>query len=198
MNPIFIEEEKNVYRLKIPFEDVYTSVFLITMKSGNFLVDCASTDKDVDCFIIPALNELKISLATVKYLILTHRHPDHSGGLDRLLALNPELKVIDFAGFVLDTIKTQALAGHTKDCIGVLIKNKTLIVGDALQGDGVGKFIRNVHDEKAYLQMLNFIESQKHIRALLFSHAYKPWNKDKAVKRRNILKCINVCKKQPD
>ena len=47
----FIEVINGIYRLKGPFEAIYTSVFLIKSPSGTILVDCATTDKDVDEYI---------------------------------------------------------------------------------------------------------------------------------------------------
>ena len=46
-----------IYRLKIPFESIYTSVFLIKTEQGNALVDCATYASDVDKYILPALNQ---------------------------------------------------------------------------------------------------------------------------------------------
>ncbi len=51
----FIKEINKIYRLKVPFEDLYTSVFLIKTETSNLLVDCATTKLDVEEYIIPAL-----------------------------------------------------------------------------------------------------------------------------------------------
>ena len=69
---VFEEELKNIYRLKVPFEDLYTSVFLIKTKQGNALVDCATYASDVDDYIVPALSMLGLRLEDIAYLILTH------------------------------------------------------------------------------------------------------------------------------
>jgi hypothetical protein len=55
-----------IYRLEVPFFTVYTSVFLIDTPEGYILVDCATTDEDVDGYIIPALQKQGVELANVK------------------------------------------------------------------------------------------------------------------------------------
>ena len=82
----FKKEKSWIYRLKIPFDTVYTSVFLIRSAFGNLLVDCATTDEDVDQCIVPALKRLGYDLSDIRMLILTHRHSDHAGGLARVFA----------------------------------------------------------------------------------------------------------------
>ena len=51
----FQKEAEGIYRLKIPFETVYTSVFLVVAKDGMALVDSATTKEDIDEWIVPAL-----------------------------------------------------------------------------------------------------------------------------------------------
>ena len=63
---VFLKETEYIYRLKIPFETVYTSVFLIKSTSGVFLVDCATTEGDVDNVILPALSALGYKMGDIK------------------------------------------------------------------------------------------------------------------------------------
>ena len=55
MSALFERVIGRIYRLKIPFDTVYTSVFLVASESGAVLVDCATTSADVDGYILPAL-----------------------------------------------------------------------------------------------------------------------------------------------
>ena len=48
MNVNFEKVIGGIYRLKVPFDTLYTSVFLVTGESGAVMVDCATTDYDVD------------------------------------------------------------------------------------------------------------------------------------------------------
>ena len=48
MDAVFQEEIKGIYRLKVPFERIYTSVFLVVSGARAALVDCATTEKDVE------------------------------------------------------------------------------------------------------------------------------------------------------
>ena len=127
----FIEVIKGIYRLRVSFEAIYTSVFLISSPSGEILIDCATTDGDVDGCIVPALKKIGYKLSDIKTLVLTHKHGDHAGGLSRVSSLAPNIEVIRDVRELFDGICTYPLAGHTEDCIGVLdTRSHTLISGD--------------------------------------------------------------------
>ncbi len=190
----FIKETSNIYRIKVPFENLYTSVFLITTDTANVLVDCATYDSDVDGFIVPALTEMGIPIKSLKFLVLTHSHGDHVGGKERLIALNPNVRIIDRLLGVNDDLEIYSLPGHTLDCVGVLDKRSgTLISGDGIQGDGIGKYRRSLESKEAYIGVLNKIKNDKRIKNILFSHAYEPWGKDGVFGVREKEKIINYC-----
>ena len=81
----FYKETEGIYRLRVPFENIYTSVFLLTAAERPILVDCATTASDVDECILPALAALGYALSDIGAIVLTHRHADHAGGLARIL-----------------------------------------------------------------------------------------------------------------
>ena len=194
----FQKEIGSIFRLKVPFEDLYTSVFLIKSQNGNILVDCATTDQDVDECIIPALSEINLSLKEIAYLVLTHRHDDHAGGKTRILQLNPHIQIVSSVERNLPNGYTAyALKGHTFDCIGVFDEcTGTLISGDGLQGDGVGKYRRSLESGEEYVKTIENLERDKRIRNILFSHAYEPWNQDGVFGREEVEKVLRDCKKQ--
>lgn len=192
----FCREIDGIHRLKIPFERIYTSVFLIENVQGIGLVDCASNSDDVDNFIIPALHRMGYKLSDIKILVLTHSHGDHSGGLEQILKYVPDIEVVTDIRLLFDGVSTYALAGHTEDSIGVFDERTgTLISGDGLQGAGVDKYRCNVKNPKAYFETLDRIEKDCRIHNILFSHSYEPWNKDHVFGRENIIKCIEDCAK---
>ena len=90
----FYEETKGIYRLRVPFHQVYTSVFLVVSGQSLFLVDCATTDEDVDGVILPALRKMGYVPCDLSGIVLTHRHSDHAGGLSRLLTYVPDIEII--------------------------------------------------------------------------------------------------------
>ena len=193
----FYREVGGVYRLKIPFDDLYTSVFLLDSKEGFVLIDSGTYDSDVDEWILPALNTFGISLKKIKHLIITHEHSDHSGGLKRILELFPDIKVIDKEqAFKLGDMSIYPLKGHTKNLIGILDESSgTLISGDGLQGDGVGKYRFFVESLQDYVQTIEKIEKDERIKNVLFSHDYEPWNKNGIYGREKVLDCLKKCKK---
>ena len=192
----FTEEALGIYRLKVPFEAIYTSVFLIKAPHGAALVDCATTAFDVDNYISPSLADMGYKLSDINFLVLTHSHSDHAGGLSRILELCPDIAVIRYARLIFDGIYTYPMSGHTVDCIGVFDGHtKTLISGDGLQGAGVDKYRCAVKDREAYLATLDRIKNDKNVENVLFSHAYEPWYKDSVCGRENVLRCLEDFKK---
>ena len=190
----FEKEKSWIYRLKIPFDTVYTSVFFIRSAFGNLLVDCATTDKDVDQCIVPALKRLGYDLSDIRMLVLTHRHSDHAGGLARVLSLAPNIEVVTDARTICDEICTYPMAGHTEDSIGVFdMRSHTLLSGDGLQGAGVDKYRCSVKLPEAYTHTIERIRNDGRIENILFSHAYEPWNSDAALGRKRVLECIEEC-----
>lgn len=183
-----------IYRLKIPFTSVYTSVFLIEAPSRLILVDCASAKEDVDQYIVPALSAMGYRPKDVDFLVLTHSHGDHAGGLSRVQELAPHLTVVRKIRPLAEGICTYPMPGHTKDCIGVLDENShSLICGDGLQGAGVDRYRCSLSDPEAYRQTLRAIGQDQRIENLLFSHAYEPWYQDVITERENLCACLRTC-----
>ena len=191
---VFYEEIKNIYRLRIPFETLYTSVFLVKSQSDLILVDCATTDEDVEGHIVPALRKMGYELPDIDKLVLTHGHGDHAGGLKKILSLAPDIEIVKDVREIFDGICTYSMAGHTDDCIGVLdTRSHTLVSGDGLQGAGVGKYRCYTKDPIKYLDTVNRIKNDERIENILFSHAYEPWNSDHVFGRENVEKCLSDC-----
>ena len=202
----FIKKIESIYQLKVPLWSVYTSIFLIEAEGRWLLVDCATTREDVDGYLVSALSDMGLTLWDIDALFLTHRHSDHSGGLERVLELAPCIKVVDFASERSSCIKTVdwpfsrkivtfPLAGHTADSIGVLdLRSGTLISGDGIQGAGIGKFRCLVSDFDMYFETLLRIGADSRIENLLFSHAYEPWLADTVLGREAVLECLDVCR----
>ena len=190
----FYKEKSGIYRLKVPFESIYTSVFLIEAEQGAILVDCASTAEDVDEFIIPALKKAGKNISDIIAIVLTHRHKDHAGGLERLMFLMPQVEVITDICPVIDGIYTYPMSGHTKDCIGILDeRTRTLISGDGLQGDGVDKYPCYTQDREAYLRTIEKIKTDAMIENILFSHAYRPMNENGVFGREKTSDWLTKC-----
>ena len=193
----FIKITEGIYRLKVPFEELYTSVFLVEFDGKHALVDCATTSEDVDGYIIPALEKMGISPKEVEYIVITHGHGDHAGGLPRVLELMPSITVI--RGEVREIsqgVSTYALPGHTDKLIGVLDERSgSLITGDGLQGAGVGKYRTNAPNRAAYLETLEKIRRDGRVKNLLMSHAYEPWYEDAIFGRDEVLAALDVCER---
>ena len=194
MSEVFYEEISGIYRLKVPFDTVYTSVFLLTAENGNIMVDCATTAYDVDNFITPALRTLGYKLSDIDTIVISHRHSDHAGGLDRLMALAPYIEVIMDTRDLGNGISTYSLPGHTLDCIGVLDeRTATLITADGLQGAGVDKYRCSLKSIEAYFKTIETLRADERIQNLLFSHAYEPWFSDRAIGRNEVLERLSDC-----
>lgn len=191
----FQKEIGGIYRLKVPFENLYTSVFLIENGGEYILVDCATKKKDVDEWIEPALKKFGIDFSKIDELIVSHDHSDHSGGLEGILQKNSKIRVVR-ALETIDGLEIYPLRGHTDDCIGVLdLRTGTLISCDGLQGAGVGIYRCYVENKKGYLATIEKIEHDKRINNILFSHAYEPWEKEGAFGREEVEKVLQDCKK---
>ena len=190
----FVKEIDNIYRLMIPFMSVYTSVFLVVSDQGLFLVDCATTESDVKDHIIKALNDIGYDIADVTALIITHDHSDHSGGLQTILSLAPDIKVIKDEQTLCDGVCIYPLPGHTADFVGLFDERSgTLITGDGIQGAGIGKFRCSLETKEGYLQSLEKIKCDLRIKNLLFSHEYEPWYKNSMMGRESVLNCLSDC-----
>lgn len=196
INAEFTQEVGKIYRLKVPFEELYTSVFLVKTETGLVLVDCATTAFDVDEYIIPALNKLGFNLSDVSMLVLTHNHCDHAGGAFRIKELFPDIKIAKDDTRLCDELTLYPIKGHTRDFVGVFdLKSGTLISGDGIQGLGVGKYLCSLEDSEEYMKSLTSILDDKKIRNILFSHAYEPWKSDKALGRSAVEERIIFCLK---
>lgn len=194
MQARFEEEIKDILRLCVPFDRIYTSVFLLRTSEGNILVDSATTDEDVDTVILPALRALGYELSDLCALVLTHRHSDHAGGLARIRVLAPDLPVLTEAGTRIGMLEIYPMKGHTEDSVGVYdARTHTLIAGDGLQGAGVDRYPCSLASREAYHATINRIRADESIENILFSHAYEPWKNNRAFGRSEVLARLADC-----
>ena len=182
----FIKLYDNIYRLSVPFGNVLTSVFAVVVGDSCIIIDSATTENDVNNYILPAIREAGFK---VEKILVSHEHADHSGGLPYLVPHFPNADVCMFdtvtankvGGRLLqdgeifyDCIKILHLPGHSSDCLGVLdTRTGVLLTFDSLQLFGIGKYVTSVYSLDVYKSSIDKIRNHnvKHIAA---AHDYAP------------------------
>lgn len=202
-----------IYRLCIPFENIYTGVFLIETESGSILLDSASNAGDVKNYILPALAEKETDPS---WLILSHTHGDHAGGLPCMISRFPNAniglmdtetlkqhsewngKILHDGDILLDCIKILNLPGHTSDSLGLLdMRSNTLLSGDALQLCGIGRYGTGITNADKYTETLSSL-TDMNIDNIIASHNYVPLGYlavGKENSKKYITECINYASK---
>ena len=175
-----------IYRLKVPFDNIYTAVFLLCTEKADILIDSATTKEDAEDIIIPALEKMK---KKPQIAVCTHDHSDHAGGMPYVSRYFEGMKVyaasenlIKERFFIpardgeelLENVRIVTLKGHSYDSIGILdSKTKTLISGDSVQLGGVGKYGTGLWNGTEYYKSLDKILSLD-AENLITSHEYYP------------------------
>lgn len=179
--------EKGISRLKIPFEDLTTTVYFYESNEGVAIIDSATYASDVDNYILPALEELKISRDKVKNLLLTHSHGDHAGGIKRLSEIFSKATVgasfetglknqiiLEDNQKILGNLVAVSLSGHTENSFGFFdTATKTLLSGDCLQLNGIGKYRNNVANAKMYEKSISKLKKMD-IERIVAAHEFEP------------------------
>ncbi len=82
------------------FDDLYyvgnnfVGMLVFKTTAGLVVVDTMWSASDVDHFLVPGLRKFGMDVKDTKLIILTHQHPDHYGGINRILELAPGAKVV--------------------------------------------------------------------------------------------------------
>lgn len=192
----FEKLQKGIYRLKVPFDTVWTSVFLLKNENGSILFDTATTKEDVENYILPALGKKGIY---PDYILYSHNHSDHAGGFEFLVKKFPKSdnnKTLDLKDgtVLLNRFKILELKGHTEDSIGILdLVTSTLLSADSLQQKGVDKYKTFVYNKRVYLNTISKLK-QIDIKTIICSHNYEPCG-DIIIGEKNVLNCYKECEK---
>lgn len=179
--------DRGICRILVPLGTLHTTVYLYVCQEGTAIIDSATYPSDMDLYVLPVIEQLQIRQEDVNYLLLTHDHFDHIGGLQRLRELYPNATV--GAAFSVEEGKTMkltdwqrimgnlyalSLPGHTENTLGFYdFAAKTLLSGDCLQLDGVGKYRNGVKDLQQYKASVNKLK-QMDIRRIVAAHEYDP------------------------
>lgn len=205
---------EGLYRLTIPYKDIYTTVYLLTAKDGAVLFDAASDDWDADGVIVPALRDLGVTGDVLKYVFISHNHGDHAGGLARLLVHYPTATVVsrspklqekyaehpflfpEEGELLLGTFRVVPIVGHTLDSAALLdTRGGTLITGDCLQLFGLvgsGDWAANINFPVEHLKALEKLEKMP-LAAIFAAHDYLPCGY-RAVGAEGVKKYIAACR----
>ena len=209
-----IQLTPDITAIRVPFFDIFTTVFLVKTEAGNLLFDTATYPTDITDIILPALAELGVDGAALSAVLISHPHRDHIGGLAELLARYPDLTVIAGSNaaekthtvkhlvigrdgdIVLDDLRIVSIPGHTTDAIALLdTRTGTLLSGDCLQLYGIfgsGAWGANINFPKAHLAALDRLAALD-IAAIYPAHVYHPVG-DAFVGKDAIARVLDACR----
>lgn len=197
--------DNGIFRILIPFKEVTTTVYIYVCKQGTAIIDSATYSSDIDEYIIPALESMNIPQNTVKFLLLTHNHRDHAGGIRRLsenfpnamlctsfnIDLSNRIDLVDDKT-IFGNLKAIYLPGHTEHSFGFYdVATKTLLSGDCLQLDGVGKYRNGIKNIDLYLESVNKLKGID-INRIVAAHEYDPLGSI-AEGKSSVLRYLNKC-----
>jgi len=208
---------ENIYRLTIPYKDVFTTVYTIRTPEGVALFDAASYDTDAEEYIIPFLQTVGVTAEELKYVFVSHNHGDHAGGLKGFLPFYPDVtvasrspKIRDRMGseshrvivpqegdILLGTLQVVTIPGHTVDSAALLdLRDHTMITGDCLQVHGIvgsQDWASNILHPAKYLAALEKVRKLP-VKQLVTAHDYCPTGY-RAEGREAVLNMIDNCEK---
>ena len=186
---------EHIYRLTIPYKDIFTTIYTVRTPQGVLLFDTASWDSDVEAYILPFLKEVGVAPEELKYIFVSHNHTDHAGGLTELLKVYPEATVLsrspklrekhqayhchghEDGDVLMEVLQVVTIPGHTKDCSAILdTRTKTLISGDCLQSYGIrgsGTWAANINYPAEYVQAIEKVRTLD-IESIVTAHDYDP------------------------
>ena len=185
-----------IYRLVVPFLDIYTTVFVIRTEEGDVLFDTATYPEDIDNCIVPALRELGVTRESLKLVVVSHNHRDHAGGLARFSELYPdtviaagsadcaervpsrEVRVVKDGECLIGPLSILLIQGHEPDCIGVIDhRTETLLSGDGLQLYGIygsGAWGSNIDIIREHIEVCAKIKTLG-LNSIIAAHDFHPW-----------------------
>ncbi len=189
-----------IYRICIPFENIYTSSFILVENNEAIIADSGSDDGDADRYIIPGVMKLGVN---VKYLVSSHSHGDHFGGINALKNAFPNAVSIMIADntstnrqVLLNRFTILHFDGHSSDSLGILdTKTRTLLSFDSLQLYGVGRYGTSVTDFSGYYSTINYIRNLD-LDLIVASHSYVPLGN--CAEKADIPEYLDVCKAAAD
>jgi len=178
-----------ITRIRVPFDNIYTSVFVVAADTGTAVLDCATTESDVTEYIMPALNELG---ASPSLILASHFHGDHMGGLPHLAARFPDAEIAVFdpsrvkgcsekhihavkdGEILLGCLRVLHLPGHSPDSIALLDERSgSLLSFDCLQAFGIGQYGTGIANVADYLMSIEKASSEN-MEILVAAHEYVP------------------------
>ncbi len=193
-----------VFVLRVPFEKIYTSIFLLKNQHGCMLVDGAASADDVKRYVIPALERLKAFPSAV---IRSHSHHDHSGGVDFLAAYfkakiglcedgfpndGRYFKICD-GDVLLERFEILNLRGHCDEGIAIYDRmTKTLLSFDCLQAEGLEGYGVNINDREKYRLSVERLKKMD-IESVIASHSFLPFGAQ-VNGRSEVCKLLSACK----
>lgn len=170
---------EGVYRICIPFEDIYTTAFVFVKGGECIIADSGTSGYDAKTFIIPEISNLGLS---PRYIIASHTHSDHSGGISTLEKYYPEAKSVCIekgniadGDILFDRWEILNLKGHTEDSIGILdTQTDSLFSFDSLQLRGISRYRDGVTDKAEYKKSIDRLRKLD-LQRIIASHDYDPY-----------------------
>ncbi len=189
-----------VYKIEIPFDGIYTCCFLLTSGDDCIILDSGSCSEDAEQYIIPQIKALGL---IPKYIVASHFHGDHDGGMGALRAAYPGAIFSSFVkngngaycfsdGEILFCrYQMLNLKGHCEESLGVVdLHTKTLFSCDSLQLCGITKYGTGLDSVSQYKQTIQRVRGLD-LDMIMTSHEYFPFGS--TAKGEDVPKYLDRC-----
>ena len=185
-----------IYRLTLPYKDIYTTIYFLRGPEGDIMFDAASFPEDLEEYILPAMKELGITQESLKYIFISHNHRDHSGCLLPVLEEFPSAMVVTRSNELREKLEGYSvkmtedgetiggcfrvitIPGHSSDSEALMdTRSGALITGDCLQGFGIfgsGTWACNITLPSDHLNALKKLPLDE-ITEIFAAHDYHPY-----------------------
>ncbi len=189
-----------ISRIQMPFCGVHTPSYILENGDKVIILDCGFSNDAATEHILPHLGDVA---DRVEYIVLSHIHEDHSGGLDAVKKACPNSKVALFSKDIpnarylendeifIERFKVLHLPGHTPDSIALYdTKTRMLLSSDCLQMYGLGQYAA-IGDFAAYYRSVEKV-CQLNPKAVITAHEFRPLGME--FYGDDVYKCLYLCK----